>query len=634
VGRLSGAFCFDSGATRNSGDDWSRALAQATEADGRATTPGLSIDCTPSPRDNPLGGGRFDSRGGDVCTWDGRLDNREELLARFSEELPEGHSDSAIALKLYQTGGIGGLRDLIGDWSLAIWDARARRLVLASDYAGIRPLYYHAAPSGVMWSSWLSDLVKGMGVRLLDEHYAARFLTRGHAAFRTPYRDVLPVPPGHAVVATERGIETEAFWRPPDGSIRFQDERAYEEQLNRLFREAVRVRLRTDSPVCAELSGGLDSSSVAAMADEILAGGSSGRLVTFSYTYEGCRDERFFRLLEQERKLSSVHFDLEKAPFVTANQAGNSAPGWWEPLFAELSREMNRIGSTVLLTGQLGDFVMGNTPDDSDQVIDYLEQRQYRQAIREAVAWGNSLEAPVYPILWRAVRTKYFGWTGSNMPEGASGGGPFAGVDSLSPALRKRLVEEEPSPAAELAWKEAAPGRRRRLRTLTGMLLSRKLQVPETLQHITYAHPFAHRPLVEFMMAIPAGVVCRPGEPRRLMRRAFAGLLPAPILKRRSKAAFGGLYRAALRPLAMEALKDSAGIRAVELGFLDDASVRARLEAFVNGLECNEFQLQQIILFEFWLRNRWEAVREPPPGGHRAAAATPRISSFRMALST
>jgi hypothetical protein len=166
------------------------------------------------------------------------------------------------------------------------------------------------------------------------------------------------------------------------------------------------------------------------------------------------------------------------------------------------------------------------------------------------------------------------------------------------------------------------------------MLLARKLQVPETLEHLSYAHPFAHRPLVEFMLTIPPAVACRPGEPRRLMRRAFAGLLPPSILKRQSKASYAARYRQALLPLAAEALRDAARMRSVELGFIDRDSVAERLLAFVNGLDCNESQLRQIILFEFWLRNRWESGQAAPPRGKRAPVGTPNSFSFQVALST
>jgi asparagine synthase (glutamine-hydrolysing) len=135
------------------------------------------------------------------------------------------------------------------------------------------------------------------------------------------------------------------------------------------------------------------------------------------------------------------------------------------------------------------------------------------------------------------------------------------------------------------------------------VLQSRSLQAPEALQHVSYTHPFAHRPLVEFMLTIPARLVCEPGQPRRLMRRAFAGLLPPLILKRKSKAAYTSIYRGSLMPLAGALLKRPDRIQVVERGYVHGKSLISRLEKFTVGLDCNESQLRQIILFEFWLRN-------------------------------
>jgi hypothetical protein len=131
----------------------------------------------------------------------------------------------------------------------------------------------------------------------------------------------------------------------------------------------------------------------------------------------------------------------------------------------------------------------------------------------------------------------------------------------------------------------------------------RTLQPPEPLQHLDYTHPFAHRPLVEFLMTVPTDVLCRPGEPRRLMRSTFSDLWPLKLRERRSKGSFNAPWQAATRPLARALLKAKT-LHSVERGFVDRASVRSRLERLCLGLDCNESQLRQIILLELWLRNR------------------------------
>lgn len=150
---------------------------------------------------------------------------------------------------------------------------------------------------------------------------------------------------------------------------------------------------------------------------------------------------------------------------------------------------------------------------------------------------------------------------------------------------------------------EARPERRKYFRALSRMLELRSLQVPELWQHLDYTHPFAHRPLVEFLMTVPADVLCRPGEPRRLMRSALSDLWPFKLRRRRSKGLFNLPWQEALRPLASALIK-SKELHAVERGFVDRANVLSRLQRLSTGLDCNEAQLRNIVLFELWLRNR------------------------------
>jgi asparagine synthase (glutamine-hydrolysing) len=541
---------------------------------------------------------------GSVSTWDGRLDNHEDLRPGSGCDFPPPSASSGLAVKAYQSKGAAGFRGLVGDWSLAIWDGRLRSVVLASDYAGIRPLYYYRGNDRLLWSSCLADLIRWTGIPELDEEYVADFLAHGSVAHRTPYRGVYPVPPGCAVCVSPDRIATQPFWDLPVGQeTRFRDERCYEEQLRILFREAVSVRLKSQGPVCAELSGGLDSSSVVSMAAQLknVDSGSFPELITLSYTHEGSTDEKYFRTVERAYNLSSIHLQLEEHPFVAANRAGGAVPAWWEPRFRETARLMGRLGSSAYMTGQLGDFIMGNLVDDSDQVADYLQRHRFLQAVREAFSWSQSLRVPIYSILWRALRTNYSSWAAPSVTTTCD---PYQHIDSLAPEFRKRVDLSDYNRQSELRWQAASPSRRGRFRALNDMLSARLLQAPEWLQHVSYTHPFAHRPLVEFMLTIPPAVVCRPGEPRRLMRRAFAELLPPAILKRRSKTTYEQVYRQALVPMAAELLKRPGEMRMVESGYVDRRSVTERLTRFTQGLGCNASQLRQLILFEFWLRNR------------------------------
>jgi hypothetical protein len=150
---------------------------------------------------------------------------------------------------------------------------------------------------------------------------------------------------------------------------------------------------------------------------------------------------------------------------------------------------------------------------------------------------------------------------------------------------------------------EAPPERRKYFRALTTIFELRQLQPAEPLQDLDYTHPFAHRPLVEFLFTVPANILCGPGEPRRLMRSAFSDLWPRKVRERRSKASFNTPWQEALRPLAHMLLQEKQ-LEVIERGFVERASVRSRLERLSVELDCNSAQLRQIILLELWLRKR------------------------------
>jgi asparagine synthase (glutamine-hydrolysing) len=488
-----------------------------------------------------------------------------------------------------------------------------------------------------MWSSSLSHLVRWSGRDQLDEEYVASFLTKGSAAHRTPYRGVYPVPPGRAVCVSAQGVSTRAFWDlPVDRETRFKNPACYEEQLRNLFREAVAVRLPSGAPVCAELSGGLDSSSIVCMAASLAKErpGDLHQPTVFTYTHQGAADEKYVGVVERARNLSSVRLDLEEYPFVALEQAGDAAPAWWGPRLAELGRRFNSMGTGVLLTGQLGDFVMGNLLDDSGQAVDYFREGHWLEAAREAYAWSRALRVPLYPLLWRALRTAYSPWTPSIESAATHDvSSRYAQVHSLAPGFLKRASLNAGERLPERHWRDARPGRRSRFRALSQMLDSRTLQAPEVLRHISYTHPFAHRPLVEFMLSIPPAEVCRPGEPRRLMRRAFTHLLPPAILQRRSKATYTDVYRQALIPLATKMLSQPDHIRLVTHGYADRHSLTERLTRFLQGLDCKETQLRQLLLFEFWLRNR-EGLGNSSVSSESSTLPCPRNSSLQPELAT
>jgi asparagine synthase (glutamine-hydrolysing) len=517
---------------------------------------------------------------------------------------------------------------LIGDWSAALWKPATRSIILASDYAGVRPLYYHANAERVVWSSYLKAVLSFTGFTDLDDRFIAGFLSGTGSPNRTPYRSIFPVPPGQALHFGGGGIHARKFWNlPVREQLRYVDEREYDQRLRDLFQESVAARLRTVFPVCSELSGGLDSSSIVCMATRLISqrSVSAPSVTSFSFGPPGAPDEKFYTAVKTFCGIESVYVNTDEFPFIRRGYMDDAAPAPWGALIDELARHAQQMGSRVYFTGQGGDLMMGNWVDDSDQLAARLRQGQFRQAFTDAVGWSKATRVPAPALLWRGLRaclparwpisSRYKTQSGTMVRERHG--------DSLTPHFKSKTGIGHADGEWPTQWKDALPERRKHFRSVSRILESGFFRPPERLQHLYYTHPYSHRPLVEFLLAIPADQLSRPNEPRRLMRRAFRELLPPEIVTRRSKASFTGEFLKSLRPVARELLTDTRPLLTVEQGYVNRKELRERLERMTQSLSCNESQLRLIVLLELWLRAR---TSEALP---RQTVPLARAASFR-----
>ena len=547
----------------------------------------------------------------EVLHWDGRLDNRSDLLLRLRDSLQGENTNAAIARAAYERWGTEGLVHLIGDWSLVIRDHKRRNTVLASDFAGVRPLYYHVQNGRVQWSNRLQFLVDAIDVSDLDEYYVAGFLMFGGCPNRTPYKGIYSVPPGHAVCVSANETKISRFWSLPIGdTIQYQNQHRYEEELRALFRDAVAVRLQSESPILAELSGGLDSSSVVCMASDLIRKGTvpSTRLTGVSFVWPNSLDVPFIDDVESHFGIERVNISMQEVPIIAERHVGGVMPEPFQPLRKSIAAIADKLDAKTILTGQAGDLMMGNWFDDSVQVAKSLRSFRLDRACAEALAWSKLLRLPIYRILWRAIKAALPATLSPAEMYSVSDGSyaPKSIETSLTNRFRDRTGVFDTESFFSDSWKYAPPERRKHFRTLATMLELRQLQPAEPLQHLDYTHPFAHRPLVEYLMSVPANVLCSPGEPRRLMRSAFLDFWTMKLRARRSKGAFNSPWQTALRPLA-RSLAGAKQLHVVEKGYVDLVSMRSRLNRLSHGLDCNEHQLRQIIMLELWLRNRESA---------------------------
>lgn len=521
--------------------------------------------------------------------WDGRLDNRCDLALELGLDRP---GDTDIAAAAFARRGIEGLGRLIGDWSLVLWDGAHAGLHLARDYMGARPLYFCVDRGRVSWSSELGDLVLRCDRQdALSATFAATFMSLRPQPGITPYEGVHAVPPGACVTFFPDGeIRTRPFWTLTAGDIRYVRPERYEEALRALWRDAVGARLQVDGTVWAELSGGLDSSSVVCMADRLLKAGSvrarALRLVSHATLHSPEGDERRF-IAEVERQVGVA----SEIVGVEDNRS-HTDPGraWITPyaLHGVGLETVNRVragGGCTVLSGRLGDAIMGCQPDNSEAVFDDLRRGRLGGALSSMRAWSRATRKPFMEIACRLLAP-------AARP-------PDTGAGLLAAPLRTRLQD---MPAID-----DVSGVRRSKRSLARMVLgySRggRLQIPLYPAGVVYTYPFSHRPLVEFVLAIPGDQLSAPGTMRALMRRAFADLLPPRILNRQSKGYYPpAAFRAARREAA--AILDVRQLEVVQRGWVDAGRLRASLRAFTEGGGETGGDIHLVLRLEHWLQAR------------------------------
>lgn len=194
-------------------------------------------------------------------------------------------SDTEVILHLYAEKGLDCLDELNGDFAFALWDARHKRMVLARDRMGVRPLFHTQRGDTLFFASEIKALLTVPGVEAGLDPFALDqiFTLWTPLAPRTAFRGISELPPGHLMVVEDGRVEQRAWWRqsyPGTGDMRPRADAV--EELRALLDDATRIRLRADVPVGSYLSGGLDSSLISALA----ARARPDRLRTFSLGFE------------------------------------------------------------------------------------------------------------------------------------------------------------------------------------------------------------------------------------------------------------------------------------------------------------------------------------------------------------
>ncbi len=574
--------------------------------------------------------------GGVWVVLNGEIYNFQALRAELEGK---GHrfrsrSDTEVLVHLWEEEGPRLVERLRGMFAFALWDARARRLLLARDRFGKKPLYYRLDAASLRFGSEVKAILEDPAVpREPDLPALWDYLTYGYVpAPGTAFAGVRKLEPGHVLVVEADGrSRLSRYWALPMSpkrrlATRAEEDRAIEELLGELD-EATRLRMIADVPLGAFLSGGLDSSSVVASMCAVTPPGGP-RVRTFSIGFdEPAWDERAYADLVA-RKLGTAHetlvlrpdgvVDLDRIAWHYGEPFADSS---CLPTFAVSKLARQRV--TVALSGDGGDelFVgyrryVGTHLDErlrgapgfvrraayDRYLIHLLHQVPWLRTIGGELAHGRWLgDLPLadryltrIELLGRALKAELAG------PALRSLVGTRDSAD-----LVRRLIAASPG---------EAPAERCAHADVTTYLpddILVKVDVASMAYGLETRCPLLDHVLAERVAVLPYRLKMRRLDTKLALKRAAGHRLPPEILTR-PKAGFGvpieAWFRGGVRGLLEERLLDAP--RVVARGLIDEAGLRRLIDEHVGGARNHVNALFPLLMLETWLR-QWI---DPPAG--------------------
>ena len=570
---------------------------------------------------------------------------RAELLAK-GHDVPEG-PDTAVIPHLYEEQGPAFPVSLEGMFAVAIWDGTARRLLLARDRAGEKPLFVATAPGMIAFASEVAALLALPWVSAdPDPEALSRYLLHGFfAGDETGFAAIRQLPPAHVLVAGEHDLSRTRYWRPWDGLTapkRFDPAEAVARTRSALA-DAVAERVPDEVPFGVFLSGGVDSSAVAALA----ARAHTGRFPTYSLRLpDRGYDESAYARTVAERIGSEHHeitLDAAAGEEALEHYAAHLDLPLGDPSVLPTWALARRaaLDVPVVLTGEGGDELFAGYPT-------YLGHRWARHAalvpapVRHAVALLMRRMRPRHHhvtipyLIERFLEAaslvpyeRHAAWFGTASPAEARG--------LLAPELRQRVPAA--APLAHLEALKSALGSSpaawilRKPEITAYQLADFELYLPGDLltkvDRATMAHglesraPFLSHSLIEFALSLPRSLKIRGKSGKWALKEAVKDVLPPAVNARRKQGfspPFSAWARGPMRALVESRLSPERLARA---GILDPERVRAVLAAHLSGQAERGRTLWTLLSLQMWAE-KWQAARDSKPPA--AAALDERIA--------
>jgi asparagine synthase (glutamine-hydrolysing) len=549
--------------------------------------------------------------------FNGEIYNFQELRKALAAR---GHvfttrSDTEVIVHGYEERGLASLGDLEGMFAIAIWDAPARTLVLARDRLGIKPLYYAVLPDQIVFASELKALTEHPAIeRTLDLTALSRYLAHEYVpAPHSIFRAVRKLPAGHWLTYTDGRVKLEPYWDvhfQRDGGI---DEAEAVDALRAALDRSVKQHLVSDVPLGVFLSGGIDSSTIAAFAARHF----SGRLKTFSIGFEDPSFDETAHARRVARALDTDHQEEILDPRAALDLVARLPELLDEPLGdasflpTYLLSRFTRRSATVALSGDGGDELFAGYPTYQAhrlaQAVELVPRWVRHRLIRPAVErLPVSLDNLSFDFrLKRFVQgmeltpvDRHAAWLGSFMPDEQ--------LALFTPDALARM-ETPPSYAAFHEMLSHAPSasdiERMLYLDLKGYLgegVLAKVDRASMACSLEVRVPFLDHRVVELAARLPMRLKLRRLTTKYVLKRALSGVLPRDILERPKKGfgiPLGRWFRGELAPMLRDACAPDV-IRRAGL-FRPDAIGRLFAE-HAEGRRDHRKKLYTLLAFQLW----------------------------------
>lgn len=553
---------------------------------------------------------------------------REDLISR-------GHvfrtsSDTEVIVHLYEEHGEDCVRFLRGMFAIALWDHKRRRLLLLRDRLGQKPMYYRCDEGRLLFASELKALLQAPGVpREVDPQAIDLFLTYQYVPHpRSILKGFHKLPPGHRAIYEGGRLSVEPYWSPPyapdeeSRKLRTLDAGQWRQALRDTLTESVRLRMRSDVPLGAFLSGGVDSTIISGLMQTL----SDRPIHTFSIGFPVPEyDERSYA------RQAAAHLGTEHHEFVVEPSALESLPRliWhYDEPFGDSSAiptlalcEVTRKLVTVALSGDGGDELFAGY---SRYQAVALAARADRLPgfVKAALGWPGWQRIPTstrqrapgrrlkrfLAALAQSPERRYLRWIGIFDSDSRQA--------LYSPAMREQLAGFDSGQFLLDAY-AACPQRDFITRTTCADVLTylpcdilTKVDIASMAHSLEARNPFLDHRVVELAARIPLELKFEPGRGKKILIETFADLLP-PAIQSRPKMGFGvpidHWFRGELSGMLRETLLSS---RALERGYFEPAAVRGLIDEHMSGRWDHAYRLWNLLVLECWHR---VFLDQPPP---------------------